>query len=238
MTNKKYSRSPVPHAQRVHGVIRAPLPKRSLTKALVIEAGEKLFGQHGIDGISLREIALAAGQANSNVVQYHFRDKNGLITAILQDRLSRIDAFRREFLTDPATGRQRDPRELLRILWLPLLTIRDEHGSYTFCRFLLQYMFQPRVSQHPLFTHLYNRRLSEKAKRDLFVVRTTELLHAHYPALRPATFAGRLAALSMMFLASVIEYDNVRLHGTWRVPAEFDAEPILDMALGALSAPG
>jgi AcrR family transcriptional regulator len=59
--------------------------KKLSTKSLLIDTGEKLFGQHGFDGISLREIAVAAGQANSNVVQYHFTNKNGLIMAISED---------------------------------------------------------------------------------------------------------------------------------------------------------
>jgi AcrR family transcriptional regulator len=214
-------------------------PKRIRTKALLIETAERLFGQHGFDGISLREIALAAGQANSNVVQYHFMNKDGLITGILHDRLSRIEAFRHEFVPDLEAGRVQDPRELLRILWLPLLTIRDHEGNHTFSRFLLQYMVQPRVSRHPLFTHLYSRRPGDPpVKRDPCVVKATDLLHDHCRHLRPLTFARRLAALSMMFHSTVIEYDNARLRGAWRVPAEFDAEPILDMALGALAAPG
>jgi hypothetical protein len=41
----------------------------------------------------------------------------------------------------------------------------------------------------------------------------------------------------MMFLVTVVEHDNARLGGKLTGPAEFDLEPILDMAMGALSVP-
>jgi hypothetical protein len=46
-----------------------------------------------------------------------------------------------------------------------------------------------------------------------------------------------MSALSMMFLATVVEHDNARMSDKKATPAEFDVDPILDMAVGALSAP-
>jgi AcrR family transcriptional regulator len=236
-------KKPLPHRsesrrRRLHAASQVTRPKPSRTKELLIETGERLFGQHGFDGISLREIALAARQANSNVVQYHFTNKDGLIAAILNDRLARIEAYRRERRADLEAGGGLEPGELLKILWQPLMIIRAEDGSHSFCRFLLQYMLQPRVSHHPLFTHLGNRSPGVKSMPDYCVVRATDLLHARYPHLRPLMFARRLTALSMMFHCAVIAHDNARLRRSWRVPAEFDAGPILDMAIGALAVPG
>jgi AcrR family transcriptional regulator len=212
--------------------------KRQSTKSLLIDTGEKLFGQHGFDGISLREIAAAAGQANSNVVQYHFTSKNGLIKAIAEDRLGRIEVLRRDRLADLKSGKyHHDPRELLKILWLPLLLLKDEEGNHTFCRFLLQQMIQPRTSSYPLFTHLYSSSVTGNRRIDPCVVQATKLLRAHYQQVGRSTFARRLTALSIMFLASVIEHDYARRSGNWPVPAKFDAKPILDMAIGALSVP-
>jgi hypothetical protein len=39
-----------------------------------------------------------------------------------------------------------------------------------------------------------------------------------------------------MFLATVVEHDNAKLRGKRAASAEFDLEPVLDMAIGALSA--
>ena len=45
-------------------------------------AAEKLFGQRGIENVSLREIAAAAGHANTSAVQYHFGSKESLVQAV------------------------------------------------------------------------------------------------------------------------------------------------------------
>ncbi len=55
---------------------------------------ERLFAEHGVDGVSLRQIAAAAGSANSSVVHYHFGSKEHLIRAVLEYRLPRLHARR------------------------------------------------------------------------------------------------------------------------------------------------
>src|SRR5262245_26473913 len=72
----------------------AAASQKATTKDVLIDVAEQLFSRLGIDAVSLREIATAAGQANSNVVQYHFQDKEGLVRAILLERANRIDAMR------------------------------------------------------------------------------------------------------------------------------------------------
>src|SRR3546814_1363010 len=67
--------------------ISAP-PKRrhsagEATRVLLIEAAERLFATRGIDGVTLAQIQLAAGQSNSSVIGYHFGSKDGLVQAIL-----------------------------------------------------------------------------------------------------------------------------------------------------------
>lgn len=56
------------------------------TRILLIETAERLFATRGIDGVTLAQIQLAAGQSNSSVIGYHFGSKNGLIQAILDHR--------------------------------------------------------------------------------------------------------------------------------------------------------
>jgi AcrR family transcriptional regulator len=215
-----------------------PAPKRPPTKELLIATAESLFGRHGIDGISLREIAAAAGQGNSTVVQYHFKDKYGLVSAILEDRVLRMEALRSQWL-QRLTAAEKTPRECLKILWLPTTAIRDAEGNHTFCRFLLQYMLQPTVVQHPI-ARFYAGSNSEEtnASRDpSSLAQAHRLLRGYCEHLPRATFAQRLSALSVMFLASVVQHDKARQPGRDDASSEFDSDPILDMALGALSAP-
>jgi AcrR family transcriptional regulator len=175
----------------------------------------------------LREIAALAGQANSNVVQYHFKDKKGLIEAIFEDRTRRREKLRLESIEVlKAQGRQNDPRELLSILWLPTLAFRDEHGEYAFCRFLLQCWLQPDFVTHDPVQERYEGSV---------LVEIVKLLRASHKNVSPDVFSRRLSALSFMFISCAVEFNNSRPHRQSDV--EFDAGPILDMAVAALSAP-
>ena len=49
------------------------------TRERLIDAAESLFAEHGIGGVSLREINRAAGARNAVAVQYHFGDREGII---------------------------------------------------------------------------------------------------------------------------------------------------------------
>ena len=49
-----------------------------------------LYAQKGLDGISLRQIGVAAGAKNSGVMQYHFGSKLGVITAIMEKTVAAV----------------------------------------------------------------------------------------------------------------------------------------------------
>lgn len=70
------------------------------TRQKILDAAESLFTQHGINGVSLREIATKADIRISNL-QYHFKTREDLyfavferrIMAINDDRLARLDSI-------------------------------------------------------------------------------------------------------------------------------------------------
>jgi AcrR family transcriptional regulator len=64
------------------------------TKEQMVLAGERLFAEHGYNGVSLREIGVAAGRSNASVAQYHFGTKEPLVAAIFDRRSSHIDSRR------------------------------------------------------------------------------------------------------------------------------------------------
>ncbi len=91
------------------------------TTSRLIETAERLFAEHGIDGVSLRQIADAAGQNNKFAVQYHFGGKPSLLKAIVAYRLPRIDAMRGSLLHElMAADPDPDARALLEVLVRPL----------------------------------------------------------------------------------------------------------------------
>ena len=56
------------------------------TREQLLDAAETLFGNHGFDGVSVRQIGDRA-QANSALINYHFGGKAGLYEAVIQRRL-------------------------------------------------------------------------------------------------------------------------------------------------------
>ena len=76
-------------------------------KEKLLEAAERLLERDGVAGLSLRAVARAAGVSHAAPYR-HFRDKNGLLSALAVtgfDRLSiEMDRARARHASDPAAG--------------------------------------------------------------------------------------------------------------------------------------
>ena len=70
----------------------------AIARIRILEAAERLFAEFGIEGVSLRQIAAAAGQRNTSAVAYHFGSKPGLVAALYEWRMTPINARRLEML--------------------------------------------------------------------------------------------------------------------------------------------
>lgn len=57
--------------------------KEDIREKLVLTA-MALYAEKGLDGVSLRQIGVAAGAKNSGVMQYHFGNRLGLINAVIE----------------------------------------------------------------------------------------------------------------------------------------------------------
>ncbi|MEH6556258.1 MAG: hypothetical protein V7459_11975 [Oceanicoccus sp.] len=68
------------------------------TKQRLILAAEELFALHGIDAVSLRSINQHAEQKNTSAVKYHFGNVSGILAAILELRMSALEAIRKDAL--------------------------------------------------------------------------------------------------------------------------------------------
>jgi AcrR family transcriptional regulator len=204
-----------------------PLPERPSTKEILMDVGEIVIGRQGVEGTTLREIALLAGQSNSNVVQYHFDNKDGLISAILEDRVRRGEQVRSMQFEDAKNdGTHTDPRKLLEMLWIPTLSFQDDRGNHAFCRFMLQCRLHSEFSSR--FPH-------SKRYGGSIIIEIMKLLRIMYQHIPDDVFSHRLSTLTLMFVSSVVEFDNFRQ--TKEEKLHFDPKPIIDMALAALSAP-
>jgi AcrR family transcriptional regulator len=65
---------------------------RQDTRLALLRAAERLFAAKGVDAVSLREIAAAAGQGNHSAAAYHFSHKRELINAVLERHSGPIQA--------------------------------------------------------------------------------------------------------------------------------------------------
>ena len=91
------------------------------TRAQLIVAAERLFAERGIEGVSLREINLAAKQRNTSAAHYHFGSKDALVDAIFEFRRTEIGRRRDELLDRlEAEGKTTDVRALAAALVMPL----------------------------------------------------------------------------------------------------------------------
>lgn len=117
----------------------------------LIEAAEALFGEHGLDGVSLRQIGVAAGSGNNYAVQYHFGDAAGLIRAILEKRTPELELRRAQLLAKlKEEGRLGDSRALMDVLYRPLIEHLDARGRRTYARFILALNSSPAGLQHSI----------------------------------------------------------------------------------------
>ncbi len=101
------------------------------TRTQLLLTAEKLFAEHGLDAVSLRQIAAEAGQRNVAATHYHFGDRQTLISAIFEYRLPLIDE-RREQMLDAVRSRglDHDLWYLTELLVRPFAEQGARSGSY------------------------------------------------------------------------------------------------------------
>ncbi|MFA7553663.1 MAG: helix-turn-helix domain-containing protein [Spongiibacteraceae bacterium] len=123
-----------------------PLPKGAIQLLLT---AERLFGEQGLDGVSLRQIVTASGQANSSAVQHHFGSKEGLIQAVYDMRLPELDQRRMQLLLQfKDTNGDIPLAQLLRAMFWPVVNDMDEAAQKSFALFNAQLMLMD-IDRHP-----------------------------------------------------------------------------------------
>jgi len=98
------------------------------TPARLLDAAERLFAESGLEGISLRRVAGAAG-VNSAAVHYHFGSREALVQAVLARRVEALQSRRRALLAKiPDREGPADLRALVEVLVLPVAEIALHGG--------------------------------------------------------------------------------------------------------------
>jgi len=127
-------------------VSRAPTRRGSETRGALIDVAERLVAQRGVNGISLREVALAAHQHNRSAAQYHFGSRDGLIRAVAERRMAPLNQRRLEMIRElDLAGRSQHLRALVEVMVVPAVLALED--SRYFFRFLLQLVIGPPETQ-------------------------------------------------------------------------------------------
>lgn len=192
----------------------------------LIEVAEALLGRHGLEGVSLRQIAVAAGTANNNAVQYHFRDANGLIQAILRKRAPRIELARGRLLAKIKTRNELTTASLLNALLRPLIDHLNDQGERALARFMVVLLTSPAGDEH----------LERMGHIDDLLPRTGEildLLHDQNPELTVPLLRERVRIVALMVFNSLFNRSG---HYSADHFDEDLMENALDMASAAVGA--
>jgi AcrR family transcriptional regulator len=190
--------------------VRRQKPPRGLdgsTRSL-IDAGERLFGEYGIAGASMRVIAAEAGHGNNYAVQHHFGSKMGLVRAILEVRTYELDIVREQLVRDLAQQGPLDLRTLLECSYLPIAQTTDASGHLRFARFRSRIIDE--IGADPWHV------IREFAPVGMAV---TQRIRDLLPHLDDTRFGLRFAMTSMLFYAAV---GSIVLRKDLRRDAEVD----------------
>jgi AcrR family transcriptional regulator len=202
------------------------------TRTALLVTAERMFGDLGIDAVSLLAIVREAGQGNKNAVQYHFGSKEGLVSAILVSRSEQIERRRAELLVGAgAAGLLADVPTLVGAMYRPVIEQVDRDGRYTFARFLVQYLNYPGFPEEIT-------RPPDIARREQTVTNQLKvLLERAIPHLTAELVEWRVLMQLRLLVACLVESEKARERGAAGMTRHEVVRDTLQMVTAALSAP-
>lgn len=224
MVRKKAKRKP---SQREESA-SASASRTQETRLALLRAAEHLFAEHGVDAISLREVALAAGQRNSSAVQYHFKTKDVLLDAALERHTDRIQAQSMELLDQlEARGTEFGIREVVEVLVRPIVAkLDDEDGGWDYVRLSAQLNMN---TVHPMMAR---RVATNRSSLRL----GTAMMQRMYGASVPAELLPlRMHRIVSLIYLSVVEYGRLVRNGTPIITRELFTADLIDGVVGVIT---
>lgn len=118
------------------------------TRERLLLTAERLMGERGINGVSLREITREAGQKNASALHYHFGSRDGLIEAIFEKRMRLLDRHRMKLLDEmEREGRLNDVRCVAEAVTRPTAELLGQPGGAgNYIKFLTEMFLSTDIS--------------------------------------------------------------------------------------------
>lgn len=194
----------------------------------LLDTAERLFGEHGVDAISVRQITLAAGQSNNSAVAHHFGSKEDLLLAIFKHRSIEVDcAERRRLVALDASG-DTSVRNLLGALLLPLSEDLEPKGEAIFAKFLARLHALP-PELHPMNLHA-----------DIMptAMEIEERLRKRLSFLPSGIFNSRYRLVTGMFYSGIVERSHIMHRSDYfGLEGKVMINDLLNICAAALEAP-
>jgi len=122
-------------------------PLESKTARVLLEVAERLFAEHGVEMVPLRQVAAAAGQRNHSALHYYFGSRETLVSQLLNMRLVHVNALRNQYLDDVERhGQQSDIRAIIRASIQALVdAVEETPWGPNYIQVLAQTTFSPQL---------------------------------------------------------------------------------------------
>jgi AcrR family transcriptional regulator len=171
------------------------------TRDAIMRSAERMFGELGLRDPPLHTIVADGGRGNKFAVQYHFKDRTGLIKEIMIARLDSIARRRAELALIATTrGLLNDVSALVEAMYIPVIEEVGDQERHSFHRFLLQVFNQP-----------WSNKLidNDSSISDDTATRQIKIFFDRaLPHLASDEVTWRMRLLTRFLLANLIENDN------------------------------
>ncbi len=198
----------------------------------LLRTAERLFAEHGVEAVSTRQIAREAGHRNHSALQYHFGNRDGLIEAILNERLTPINRERLRRLEQARRqGLKLTVRRLTAIFVEPfaeeLLKPLEESCYVSLLAQLYAYQRGRELFQN---NRERKRALHEITSQMIVALRPLPLVEIHF----------RLQLMGRQTMTAIAEWDEARRAQSIELDADalrWRIENLVEFLVGGLQAP-
>ncbi len=207
--------------------------RKNNTREKIKDVAQKLIAEHGVDGISIRDIIIAAGQRNMASLYYYFRSKEELIKELVYDANQIMEGTRTDYLAKlEEIGEPLTVRQIVHVILSGGAKLDPSQGGRNAT--IMRFFGAVTQTHRHLFEEAIGGQISPTS------LKCMELLRQQLPHIPPAIVNQRLMFLWFSQTSVLIaREEGLAAGGAQR---EYWSQPgtylnILDFMCGALQAP-